>query len=97
MNIGLVRSTSKRGEFGIMSRLKVIFFDEGYNHNIRCRYIDKHVKVESYIQTIQEMMSTIEKTNPDVVVINLELYAKIDGIETSRKIRSQFGVPVLYV
>ena len=39
----------------------------------------------------------IEKTNPDVVVIGLELYAKIDGIETPRKIRSQFDVPVIYV
>jgi len=42
-------------------------------------------------------MSEIEKTNPDVVVIDLELYAKIDGIETTRRIRSQFNVPVIYV
>jgi len=79
-----------------MAELQAIFFDEGRNHNIRCRYIDEHFKMESYIQTIQGMMSEIEKTNPDVVVINLELYAKIDGIKISRKIRSQFGVPVLY-
>ncbi len=80
-----------------MSGLKAIFFDEGYNQNIRCRYIDDHVEVESYIQTIQGMISEIEKTNPDVVVVDLNLYAKIDGIETSRRIRSQFAVPVLYV
>jgi chemotaxis response regulator CheB len=39
----------------------------------------------------------IEKTDPDVVVMDLDLYAKIDGIETSREIRSQFDVPVWYV
>jgi CheY-like chemotaxis protein len=33
----------------------------------------------------------------DVVVMDLDLYEKMDGIETSRKIRSQFGVPVMYV
>ena len=43
------------------------------------------------------LFSEIEKTHPDVVVMDLDLYAKIDGIETSRKIRSQFDVPVMYV
>jgi chemotaxis response regulator CheB len=34
---------------------------------------------------------------PDVVVMDLDLYSKIDGVETSKKIRSQFDVPVIYV
>ena len=80
-----------------MSELQAIFLDEGHDHKISFKYISKYFKVESHIQTIQELMSEIEKTNPDVVVINLELYAKIDGIETSRRIRSQFDVPVIYV
>jgi DNA-binding response OmpR family regulator len=41
--------------------------------------------------------SEIEKTHPDIVIMDLDLYAKIDGIETSRKIRSKFDVPVWYV
>lgn len=80
-----------------MSELQAIFFDEGYNHNIIYRYIDEHFKMETCIQSIQQLISKIEQTNPDVVVISLELYAKIDGIETSRRIRSRFGVPVVYV
>jgi DNA-binding response OmpR family regulator len=39
----------------------------------------------------------IEKIHPDIVVMDLDLYAKIDGVETSRMIRSQFDVPVIYV
>ena len=39
----------------------------------------------------------IEKNTPDVVVMDLDLYAKIDGIETSRRIRSQFDIPVMYL
>ena len=46
---------------------------------------------------IKDSFLKIEKTHPDVVVIDLDLYAKIDGIETSRMIRSQFDVPVMYV
>jgi chemotaxis response regulator CheB len=43
------------------------------------------------------MLSEIEKTKPDVVVMDLDLYAKMDGIETSRRIRNRFDVPVVYV
>ena len=39
----------------------------------------------------------IEKNTPDVVVMDLDLYAKIDGIETSRRKRSQFDIPVMYL
>jgi DNA-binding response OmpR family regulator len=44
-----------------------------------------------------KLFSEIERTHPDIVVMDLDLYVKIDGIETSRLIRSQFGVPVMYV
>ena len=74
-----------------------MFFNKEHNHNIRCRFICECFKVESYIQTAEELLSEIEKTNPNVVVMDLSLFAKIDGVETSRKIRSQFDVPVIYV
>jgi CheY-like chemotaxis protein len=34
---------------------------------------------------------------PYVVVMDLDLYAKIDGIEISRRIRSRIDVPVIYI
>lgn len=52
--------------------------------------------MDSYIQTAEELLFEIEKTSPDVVVMDLDLYAKIDGIITSKKIRSRFDVPVIY-
>ncbi len=80
-----------------MPGLKAMFLDEGHNRNIRCRFISDCCKIESYVYSNARLFSEIEKTDPDVVVMNLDLYAKIDGIETSRRIRSQFDVPVMYV
>jgi len=80
-----------------MSRFRIMFIDKEHNHNIRCRFIYECFKVESSIQTTEELLSEIEKTHPDVVVMDLSLFAKIDGIETSRKIRYQFDVPVIYI
>jgi CheY-like chemotaxis protein len=80
-----------------MPGLNVMFLDQGTNGNIRCRFICDCCKVESYVHSTARLFSEIEKTHPDVVVMDLNLYAKIDGIETSRRIRSKFDVPVMYV
>ena len=80
-----------------MPGLRAMFLDEGLNKNIRCRFISYCCKVESCVHSTARLFSEIEKTRPDVVVMDLNLYAKIDGIETSRRIRSKFDVPVMYV
>ena len=53
--------------------------------------------MNSYVYTKEKLFSEIEKNKPDVVLIDLDLYATMDGIETSRKIRTRFEVPVVYV
>lgn len=83
--------------FSIMSGLTMMLFEKGPENNIRCRVINGWFKMDSYFYTKEKLLSEIERNRPDVVALNLDLYAKIDGIETSRKIRSQFNVPVIYV
>jgi CheY-like chemotaxis protein len=80
-----------------MPGLRAMFLDEGHNENIRCRFISDWCKVESNVYSSARIFSEIERKHSDVVVMDLDLYEKIDGIETSRRIRSQFGVPVMYV
>ena len=75
-----------------MSGLKAMFLDEGPNKNIRCRFICDWCKIESYVYSNARLFSEIEKTHPDVVVMDLGLYEKIDGIKTSRMIRSKFNL-----
>jgi len=74
-----------------------MFLDQGTNENIRCTFICDCCKIELYLNTYARLFSEIERTQPDVVVMDMDLYAKIDGIETSKKIRCQFDVPVMYV
>lgn len=80
-----------------MPGLKAMFLDDGPDQNIRCRFICDCFKIESYVRSNARLFLEIEKTNPDVVVMDLDLYAKIDGIEISRMIRFRFNVPVMYV
>ncbi len=79
-----------------MPGLKLMVHDEGARKGFRCRFISEWFKIDSYVSGKEGLLSEIEKNNPDVVVLDLDLYAKIDGIETSQIIRTRFDVPVWY-
>jgi CheY-like chemotaxis protein len=70
---------------------------KGSENNIRCQAINEWFKRDSYVSSKEKLLLEIEKVKPDVVLMDLGLYEKIDGIETSRMIRSRFDIPVIYV
>jgi len=80
-----------------MSEQSVICLELGTDKEIRCRFVSECYKIQSYVYTKEGMLSEIEQNRPDVVVMDLDLYEKMDAIETSRKIRNRFDVPVGYV
>ena len=61
---------------------------------IRCRFISEWFKVDSYIPSKERLLAEIERNKPDVVVMDLGLYERVDGIKTSC---NRFDVPVVYV
>jgi len=61
------------------------------------RVINGWSRTHTYIPTRQKLFLEIGQIKPDVVVMDLGLYAKIVGIETSWRTRSPFDVPVIYV
>ena len=63
----------------------------------RCRAINGWCKRDSYVSSTEKLLLEIERVKPDVVVMDLGLYEKIDGIEISRRIRLWFDVPVMYI
>ncbi len=80
-----------------MAELTMMLFEKGSENNIRCRVINGWFKIDSYVSSKEKLLLEIGRVNPDVVVTDLELYARIDGVETSRMIRSRFDVSVVYV
>jgi hypothetical protein len=67
----------------------------GTDQGIRCRFISEWYKVDTYVPDKEGLLSEIKKNNPDVVLMDMNLYAEIDGIETTRTIRSQYNIPVI--
>ncbi len=65
---------------------------------IRCKLISERYKVDSYIYPTKEgLLLEVKKHNPDVVFLDLNLYARVDGIKTSQIIQCQYNIPVMYI
>src|SRR5882757_8151439 len=45
----------------------------------------------------EEALDLAQKTKPDVVLMDIQLEGRMDGVETAITIRKQLGVPVVYL
>jgi len=47
--------------------------------------------------TGQEAIEAVEKLHPDLILMDIRLKGEMDGIETTRKIKERFDIPVVYL
>ena len=45
----------------------------------------------------EEALSKARDISPDLVLMDIKLKGKIDGIETAKQLRSRFNIPVIYL
>ncbi len=77
---------------------KVMLFEADEKMGLRCRFISERCKIVSYMYATGDgLLLEIKKHNPDVVFINRNLYARVDGIKTSKIIQCQYNIPVMYI
>jgi len=55
-----------------------MLFEKGPENNIRCRVINGWSKIDSYVYTQEKLLMEIGRVKPDVVVMDLSLYEKIE-------------------
>ncbi len=79
-----------------MEGLKVMSVENSNEMGIKCRFISRWFKVDSYVPNKQRLLYEIQRNRPDVVLIDPDLYAEIEGIKTARTIRYRFNIPVMY-
>jgi two-component system, response regulator PdtaR len=49
------------------------------------------------VATGEEAMKSSEKNNPDLVLMDIVLDGKIDGIEAAETIRNKYNIPIIYL
>ena len=53
--------------------------------------------VSAIVPSGEEAIEKIKELEPDLVMTEIVLLGKLDGIETTEKIRSSFDIPVVYL
>jgi two-component SAPR family response regulator len=79
-----------------MEGKKIMMFDGGSDHKIRYRFVSEWFKIDSSMSAKEQIILEIERNCPDIVLLNSDLYNKIDVIETAQNIRSLFDIPVSF-
>jgi len=69
---------------------------EGVDKEIKCGLASRYFKRISLIPPEEDIITKIEKLKPDVVILDINLYKSIGGIETMHMIRDRFDIPVWY-
>ena len=79
-----------------MQELKLMIFSGGSDNEIKCGLASRYFKRISSIPSKKEIIPEIEKYKPDFVVLKMNLFKRIHGLEVKRKISDRFDIPVWY-
>ena len=53
--------------------------------------------VPAVVSSGEEALEQVPKTNPSLVLMDIKLAGKLDGIEAAHQIQMQYAIPVIYV
>ena len=82
-----------------MSKVKILIVED---ENIVAMHIKHKVESLGYQVTAitpsgEEAMEQVAKSSPDLVLMDIVLKGQMDGIETAKKIRDAYDIPVVYL
>ncbi len=76
----------------------LIVEDEGIiARDIRQQLVELGYEVVGDTPTGEEALTLIEQLKPSLVLMDIHLAGKLDGIETAQSVRRQFGTPVVFL
>ena len=54
-------------------------------------------RVQANVDTGEEALAAIAADQPDLILMDVQLAGKLDGIETARRIRNAYGIPLIFL
>jgi hypothetical protein len=76
----------------------LIVEDEGIiADNIASRLEKSGYRVAGIAASSEEALAKVPATNPDLVLMDIHIRGALDGIETTKKLRELFDIPVIYL
>jgi len=82
-----------------MSKAKILVVEDEWiiANDIKDSLIDMGYRVSAIAASGEEALAKVEEEPPDLVLMDIVLKGKMNGIETAREIRAQRDIPVIYL
>ena len=65
--------------------------------DIRCALLSFGYDVCGVVSTGEESIESAYRTSPDIILMDIKLRGKMDGILAAKQIQSKFNIPVIYL
>ncbi len=76
----------------------LIVEDEGlFAEDLRQQLLDLGHQVAGVVVAGEDVLRAVEETGPDLVLMDIHLKNRIDGISAAEQLRARFDLPVIYV
>lgn len=76
----------------------LIVEDEGIiADNIASRLLKSGYKVAGIVDSAEEALRKVPLSKPDLVLMDIHIKGSLDGIETTKKLRERYDIPVIYL
>lgn len=86
------------GDKTVPQRSILIVEDEGLvAKDVQNRLISQGYGISGWVISGEEAIVEVEKTSPDLVLMDIHLKGAVDGIEAAEQIRIKYDIPVIFV
>ena len=82
-----------------MSPVRILVVDDegAVGRDIQNTLVRFGYSVPDIARTGSEALEIVRRTNPELVIMDVQISGPMDGIEAARKIRSDYGNPIIYL
>ncbi|HRB55702.1 MAG TPA: response regulator, partial [Ferruginibacter sp.] len=82
---------------GIPAKILVVEDEMVIGANISLELTNMGFEVTGIVPRGEEALHHIKQNPPDIVLLDIQLKGKIDGIETAQIMQKEFNIPVIYL
>lgn len=82
---------------GVPVKIAIVEDEMIIGANISLQLNDLGYEVTGLISRGEEAMQHIRENKPDIVLLDIQLKGKLDGVETARLMQEQYDIPIIYI
>lgn len=81
----------------VKKRVQIVEDEEIVASDIELTLVELGYSVTSIVNSGEDAVKKAEEDKPDIILMDIQLAGKMDGIEAARRIYSQYDIPVVYL